>query len=65
MEQRRNERPFRDHPTQGYNPYTDIKPDTIADAKKCLLTGTWYSCPERLCQHLINTDADTHSQPLD
>jgi hypothetical protein len=28
-------------------------PVTIADAKKCLLTGTWYSCPlERLCQHL-------------
>jgi hypothetical protein len=26
-------------------------PDTIADAKKHLLTGAWYSCPpERLCQ---------------
>ena len=22
-------------------------PDTIADAKKCLLTGAWYSCPLR------------------
>ena len=22
-------------------------PDTIVDAKKCLLTGAWYSCPLR------------------
>jgi len=23
------------------------KPDIIADTKKCLLTGAWYSCPLR------------------
>ena len=40
-------------------------PDTIADAKKCYLTGAWYSCPVKALLNLINTDADTHSQPLD
>jgi hypothetical protein len=34
------------------------KPDTIADAKKCLLTGAWYGCLLRGCQSLTNTDAD-------
>jgi hypothetical protein len=35
-------------------------PDTVADAKKCLLTG---NASERLCQILTNTDVDAHSQP--
>jgi hypothetical protein len=33
-------------------------PDSIVDAKKCLLTEA------SLCQSLTNTDADAHSQPL-
>ena len=32
-------------------------PDTIADDKKHLLTGAWYSYPLRLCQSLTNTNA--------
>jgi len=35
-------------------------PDTIADAKKWLLTGVLLS-PERLCQSRTNTDADADS----
>jgi hypothetical protein len=39
-------------------------PDTIADAKKCLLYRSLIQLsPERLCQILTNTDVDTHSQP--
>jgi hypothetical protein len=34
-------------------------PNTIADAKKHMLTGAWYGCPECFCQHLTNTAADT------
>jgi len=29
-------------------------PDSIADAKKCLLTGAQYNCPLRLCQSQTN-----------
>ena len=39
MEQKLKERPSRHCPTLGSIPSTDTKPDTIADAKKCLQTG--------------------------
>jgi hypothetical protein len=40
-------------------------PFTIADVKKRLLTGAWYSWLLRgLCQCLTYRDADPHSQPL-
>jgi hypothetical protein len=39
MEQRLKERSFRDCSTWRSIPYTDTKPDTIANAKKCFLTG--------------------------
>ena len=42
--QRLKERPSRDGPTWRSIPYTVTKPDTIVEAKKCLLTGAWYSC---------------------
>ena len=35
-------------------------PDTIEDAKKCLMTGAWCSCLLR-----DSARADAHSQPLD
>jgi hypothetical protein len=40
-------------------------PDTIADAKKGLLTGAWHKSPQRGSVSLINTDADACSQPSD
>jgi hypothetical protein len=47
--------------------FSSPEEDTIADAKKHLLIGTWYSCPlyQRFCQSLTNTDVDAYSQPLD
>lgn len=40
--------------------------DTVSDSMLCLKTGTQNSCPLRgSFQHLTETDADTHSQPLD
>jgi hypothetical protein len=40
VEHRLKERPSRDCPTWGTIPYIQtLNPDTIADAKKCLLTG--------------------------
>jgi hypothetical protein len=39
VEQRLKERPSRDCPTWGSITYTNPNPDSIADAKKCLLTG--------------------------
>jgi hypothetical protein len=38
MEQRLEERTFREWPTWGSIPYADTKPSTIADTKKLLLT---------------------------
>jgi hypothetical protein len=36
-------------------------PNTIAGAKKCLLTGAWYGCSLRsFIKHLTNKNADTH-----
>jgi hypothetical protein len=32
-------------PSRESIPSADTKSDTITDAKKCLLTGAWYSCP--------------------
>jgi hypothetical protein len=43
VEQRLKERPSKDCPTWGSIPYTVTKPDTIVDAKNCMLTGAWYS----------------------
>jgi hypothetical protein len=39
--------------------------DAILDAGKCLLISPIRLSPERLCQSLTNTKADTCSQPLD
>jgi hypothetical protein len=43
-----------------------LNPDTIADAKKCLLSEVWYRCPRRgSAKSLTNTDADSSSPPSD
>jgi hypothetical protein len=39
VEQRLKERPSRDCSTWGSIPYTSSNPDTIVDAKKCMLTA--------------------------
>jgi hypothetical protein len=44
MEQRLKEEPSGDCPTWGSILSADTKPDAVAVAKRCLLTGTWCSC---------------------
>jgi hypothetical protein len=44
VKQRLKERPSRDCPAWDPSHMQTLNPDTIADAKKCLLTGAWYSC---------------------
>ena len=44
MEQRLKEKPYRDYPTWESILSADTKPDTVAMAKRCLLTGTWCGC---------------------
>ena len=43
--------------------YKTVSP-YIADARKCLLTWAWYSCPLRGFAR-ANTDADAYSQQSD
>ena len=47
VEQRLKKRPPRDCPTWVFIPYTVANPDTIVNAKKCMLKGAWYGCPLR------------------
>jgi hypothetical protein len=49
MEQRPKERLSSDCPPRSGDPshMQTPNPDAIADAKKCLQTGAWYSCPLR------------------
>ena len=49
------------HPFHLHTPNTDI----IADAIKCLFSGTWYSFSWEFLQSLTNTDADACRQRSD
>jgi hypothetical protein len=44
MEQRLKEKPYRDYPTWESILSADTKPDTVAIAKRRLLTETWCGC---------------------
>ena len=61
MEQRLKERTSRDGPPRDSSHLQTQNPDTIADAKKCLLKVAWFGC----FQHSAKTDVDIHSLPLD
>jgi hypothetical protein len=52
-------------PPLGIHPTCRHQIQTLAFAKKCLLTGAWYSCLLRGCQILTNTDADACIQTSD
>jgi hypothetical protein len=41
------------------------KPNTIMDAKKCLLKGTWFSCLPRGPAITLQIEVDASSQPLE
>jgi hypothetical protein len=58
---RLKERPSRDCPPGDPSHIQAPNPDTIADAKKCLIQLS----PESLCQSLTSTEVDARSQPLD
>ena len=65
-EQRLKERPSKDHPIYRSIPSADSKPQHYWWCQEALAYRSlvWLS-PGSFCQHLINTDADTHNQPSD
>jgi hypothetical protein len=66
VEQRLKEKPSRGCPTWGPIPYTDTKPKHYCGCQEVLADRSLIQLsPERLCQCLTNTEADSHSQPLD